>query len=38
MDTLLVPMKSFRSDAVLEGETAEGEDVVDDEQGVADVI
>ena len=29
---------SFFSDAVLEGETAEGEDVVGDEEGVADVI
>ena len=29
---------SFFSDAVLEGEAAEGEDVVGDEEGVADVV
>ena len=29
---------SFFSDAVLEGEAAEGEDVIGDEEGVADVI
>ena len=29
---------SFFSDAVLEGEAAEGEDIVGDEEGVADVI